>query len=98
MAKELWVEKYFRTHSIMCLRIFLNANRYKIDYRWRDPDCCLGSPLCTGKTTCQKPINELNVEKADVLYINASPDNGVEMISKKIPAFSETMALGLFLR
>ena len=43
-----------------------------------------GSPG-TGKTTLAKVlINELNVEKADVLYINASRDNGVEMISKKI--------------
>ena len=51
----------------------------------------------TGKTTLAKVlINDLNVEPADVLTINASRDNGVEMIRKKITAFSETMPWGDF--
>ena len=55
-----------------------------------------GSPG-TGKTTLAKVlIAELKVEAADVLYINASRDNGVEMIRKKISAFSETMPWGDF--
>jgi replication factor C small subunit len=55
-----------------------------------------GSPG-TGKTTLAKVlINELGVEDADVLQINASRDNGVELIRKKITAFSETMPWGAF--
>ena len=55
-----------------------------------------GSPG-TGKTTLAKVlIKELDLEKADVLYINASRDNGVEMIRKRISAFSETMPWGEF--
>ena len=58
--------------------------------------CCLVA-VPIGKTTLARVlINELNVEKADVLYINASRDNGVEMIRKKISAFSETMPWGDF--
>ena len=55
-----------------------------------------GSPG-TGKTTLAKVlIAELGVENADVLYINASRDNGVDMIRKKISVFSETMPWGDF--
>jgi DNA polymerase III delta prime subunit len=55
-----------------------------------------GSPG-TGKTTLARVlIAELKVEGADVLYINASRDNGVEMIRKRISAFSETMPWGDF--
>ena len=59
--------------------------------------CCLVVPHGTGKTTLAKVlIKELDVQDADVLYINASRDNGVEMIRKKITAFSETMPWGDF--
>ena len=64
MAKELWVEKYFRTQSIMCLRIFSTQTGTKLDYRWRDPQP-LSRQTGTGKTDLPCPINELNVEKAD---------------------------------
>jgi replication factor C small subunit len=53
-----------------------------------------GSPG-TGKTTLAKVlINDLGVQDADVLLINASRDNGVDLIRRKITNFSETMPWG----
>ena len=55
MAKELWVEKYLLTQSIMCLRIFSTQTGTKLDYRWRYPNRCLGQS-CTGKTTARSSL------------------------------------------
>ena len=67
MAKELWVEKYLRTQSIMCLRIPHNVSRYKIDYRWWYLNSLFsGSPWHWQNYWLGSLINELNVEKADV--------------------------------
>jgi DNA polymerase III delta prime subunit len=41
-------------------------------------------------------IKELGVEEYDVLEINASRDNGVEIVRNKINKFSETMPFGKF--
>jgi len=51
----------------------------------------------TGKTTLARVlINELGVQDADLLFINASRDNGIEHVRRKITNFSETMAWGDF--
>ena len=59
------------------------------------PNLLFYGPPGTGKTTLAKVlINDLGVQDADVLLINASRDNGVDLIRRKITNFSETMPWG----
>ena len=99
MAKELWVEKY--RPSTVKEYVFKDNTQRKQVQNWINdggiPHLLFSGSPGTGKTTIAKVlINELSVQDADVLYINASRDNGVEMIRKKITAFSETMPWGDF--
>jgi len=97
--KDLWVEKY-RPETVGTYVFRDDAQRKQVQ-NWIDdggiPHLLFSGSPGTGKTTLAKVlIKELNVENADVLYINASRDNGVEMIRKRISAFSETMPWGEF--
>ena len=97
--KDLWVEKYRPTK--VDEYVFKDQNQRSQVQNWITdggiPHLLFSGSPGTGKTTLAKVlISELNVEKADVLYINASRDNGVDMIRKRISAFSETMPWGEF--
>lgn len=99
MAKDLWVETYRPTKIEEY--VFKDANQKAQVESWiKDggiPHLLFSGSAGTGKTTLAKVlINELGVQNADVLFINASRDNGVEMIRRKITAFSETMPWGEF--
>ena len=99
MATDLWVEKY-RPDNVKEYVFRDDAQRGQVQ-NWIDdkgiPHLLFSGSPGTGKTTLAKVlIKELDVQPADVLYINASRDNGVEMIRKRISAFSETMPWGDF--
>ena len=98
-ATELWVEKY--RPSKLSEYVFKNETQRKIVEGWiKDggiPHLLLYGGAGTGKTTLAKVLmNELDVQPADFMYINASRDNGVDMIRQKITNFSESMPWGDF--
>ena len=99
MAKELWVEKY--RPKTVSEYVFKNASQRKQVEQWVQdgsiPHLLFSGSAGTGKTTLAKVlINDLDVQSADVLYINASRDNNVDTMRQKITAFCETMPWGEF--
>lgn len=61
------------------------------------PNIILSGEAGTGKTTLAKIlINELNINDYDVLEINASRENGVDVVRDKILGFVQTIPFGKF--
>jgi len=95
--KELWVEKY-RPSSISEY-VFRDEAQKKQVQSWVDtgaiPHLLFSGIQGSGKTTLGKVLlAELNVNKGDVLWINASSDNGVDFIRDTIVNFTSSMPWG----
>jgi len=97
--KELWVEKY-RPKTASDYVWIDNDQKHMVEQWIEDkyiPHLLLAGAAGAGKTTLAKVlVNELGVDPAECLQINASRDNGVDFLRNKINNFCSTMPMGPF--
>jgi DNA polymerase III delta prime subunit len=97
--KELWVEKY-RPKNIDGYVWRDEAQRRQVLTWIKDksiPHLLLSGNPGIGKTTMAKMlINEIGIEDADVLEVNASRETGIDFIRDKIVPFISSIAWGPF--
>jgi len=99
MKNILWVERY-RPNSVDDY-VFVDDRQREQVLSWIEegsiPHLLLSGDPGTGKTTLAKVlIHELGIEEYDVLEINASRENGVDIVKDKINNFAQTMPFGKF--
>ena len=99
MKNRLWVESY-RPQTVVDY-VFVNERQKNQVEGWvKDgsiPHLLLSGDPGTGKTTLAKVlIHELDVSEYDVLEINASRENSVDVVRNKIVNFVQTMPFGNF--
>lgn len=99
MINKLWTEKY-RPKTIDDY-VFVDQQQKQIIQKWITDQMVpnaifLGDPG-TGKTSLVRVlINELNINEYDVLEINASRDNGIDVLRNRISSFASTLPFGKF--
>jgi len=97
--KELWVDKY-RPNKLDGYVWRDNAQRKQVESWIAEksiPHLLLTGTPGIGKTTMAKMlVNELGVQDADVMEVNASRETGIDFIRNKIIPFISSIAWGPF--
>jgi replication factor C small subunit len=97
--KELWVEKY-RPKTVDGYVFKDEAQRRQVKSWIKEksiPHLLLSGSAGIGKTTLAKLLlNEIGIEDFDVLEINASRENNVEVVREKITNFVQMIPFGPF--
>jgi replication factor C small subunit len=97
--EQLFIEKY--RPSTISEVIFQNddlLNKFSSFVTNKEiPNLLLSGVQGTGKTTISRAlIRDLNVDSADIMTINASDENSVDVIREKIKNFAYTIPMGRF--
>lgn len=99
MIKKMWVEKY--RPKTLSEYVFKDARQKSQISQWvKDgsfPHLLLSGHPGVGKTTLVRVLfNELDIDSADILEINASRTNGVDEVRDRIVGFVQTIPYGDF--